>query len=39
LEGSGWSVVGRGLSDHDQQRSRRFLPTVKPEAPSVVVRS
>jgi len=25
--------------DHDQQRSSRFLPTVKPEAPSVVVSS
>ena len=23
--------------DHDQQRSNRFSPTVKPEAPSVVV--
>jgi hypothetical protein len=39
------SVVGRGradladLSDHDQQRSSRFSPTVKPEAPSEVVRS
>ena len=25
------------LSDHDQQRSSRFPPTVKPEAPSAVV--
>ena len=25
--------------DHDQQRSSRFFPTVKPEAPSAVVRS
>ena len=32
-----WSVVGRGLQDHDQQRSSRFSPTVKPEAPSAVV--
>jgi len=23
--------------DHDQQRSNRFSPTVKPEAPSAVV--
>jgi len=34
-----WSVVGRGLPDHDQQRSNRHAPTVKPEAPSAVVRS
>jgi len=25
--------------DHDQQRSNRHAPTVKPEAPSAVVRS
>jgi hypothetical protein len=31
--GSGWSVVGHSLADHDQQRSSRFSPTVKPEAP------
>ena len=37
-----WNVVGRGLAglpDHDQQRSNRHAPTVKPEAPSAVVRS
>jgi len=28
-----------GLADHDQQRSNRHAPTVKPEAPSAVVRS
>jgi hypothetical protein len=33
----GWSVVGRGRPDHDQQRSNRHAPTVKPEAPSEVV--
>jgi hypothetical protein len=33
----GWSVVGRGLPEHDQQRSSRFTPTVIPEAPSAVV--
>jgi len=27
------------LPDHDQQRSNRHAPTVKPEAPSAVVRS
>jgi len=37
LEGSGWSIVDCGLAgynwpDHDQQRSSRFLPTVKPGA-------
>jgi len=26
-------------TDHDQQRSNRFSPTVKPEAPSAVVSS
>jgi hypothetical protein len=26
-----------GLSDHDQQRSSRFSPTVKPEAPSAII--
>jgi hypothetical protein len=39
LERGGWSVVGRGLPDHDQQRSNRHVPAVKPEAPSAVVRS
>ena len=34
LERSGWIVVGRGLTDHDQQRSNRQAPTVKPEAPN-----
>jgi hypothetical protein len=40
-----WSVaVGTLLvavckADHDQQRSNRHAPTVKPEAPSAVVRS
>jgi hypothetical protein len=33
LERGGWSVVGRGLPDHDQQRFNRHDPTVKPEAP------
>jgi len=39
LGASGFTVevaVGRGL-DHDQQRSSRFSPTVKYEAPSAVV--
>jgi len=27
------------VKDHDQQRSNRHAPTVKPEAPSAVVRS
>jgi len=27
------------LPEHDQQRSNRHAPTVKPEAPSAVVRS
>jgi len=31
------SVVGRGLPDHDQQRSNRHRPTVKPEAINAVV--
>ena len=39
LEGSDWSVIGRGLADHDQQPSSHFSPTVKPEAPSAVVYS
>jgi len=39
LERGGSSVVGRGLPDHNQQRSNRRAPTVKPEAPSAVVRS
>jgi hypothetical protein len=33
----GWSVVGRGLAVHDQQRTNRHAPTVKPETPSAVV--
>jgi len=39
LERDGWSFVGRGLADHDQQRSNHYAPTVEPEAPSAVVRS
>jgi len=39
LKSGGWSVVGGGLPDHDQQRSNRHAPTVKPEAPIAVVRS
>jgi hypothetical protein len=39
LESGGWSVVGRGLPDHDQRRSNRHSPMVKPEAPSAVVHS
>jgi len=31
-----WQV---NLPDHAQQRSNRHAPTVKPEAPSAVVRS
>ena len=34
-----WSVVDRGLPGHDQQRSNRRALTIKPEAPSAVVRS
>jgi len=34
-----WSVAGRGLPDHDQQRSNRHAPTVKPEAANAVVSS
>jgi len=30
---------GRGLADHDQQRSNRHALTVKPETPSAVLRS
>jgi len=37
LVSGGWSVVGRGLPDHDQQLSSRHSPTVKPEAASAVV--
>ena len=37
VERGGSSVVGRGPADHDQQRSNRFSPTVKPEAPRAVV--
>ena len=32
LERGGSSVVGRGLTDHDQQRCNRHAPTVKPDA-------
>jgi len=39
LERGGSSVVGRGLADHDQQHCYHHAPTVKPEAPSAVVRS
>jgi len=39
LERGGWRVVGRCLADHDQQRSSHHTPTVKPEAPSAIVRS
>jgi len=37
MERSGWSVVDRGLADYNQQRSSRFSPTAKPEAPGAVV--
>jgi hypothetical protein len=37
--GGSWSIVGHSLPHHDQQCSNRHSPTVKPEAPSVVVRS
>jgi hypothetical protein len=48
LGASSFTVGGKGLalflflswsgqSDHDQQRSSTFLPTVKPEASSAVV--
>ena len=38
-----WAWSGRlclwhNLPDHDKQRSNRHAPTVKPEAPSAVVR-
>jgi len=36
LDSGGWGVVGRGLADHDRQRSNRHSPAVKPEAPSAV---
>jgi len=51
LDRGGWRVVGRGLAgyaktefphnvpDHDQQRSNRHNPAIKPEAPSAAVRS
>jgi len=39
LGSGGWSVVGHDLADHDQQRSNCHAPTVRPEAPSAVVRS
>jgi len=37
LQRSGWSIVGHGLVDHNQQRSSRFSPTVKPEAPRMML--
>jgi len=37
LERGGSSVVGRGLSDYDQQRCYYHAPTVKPEAANAVV--
>jgi len=41
LEHGGWNIVGRGLADnlpdHDQRRSNRHAPKVKPEAPSAAV--
>jgi hypothetical protein len=37
LERGGSSVVSIGLADHDQQRSNRHFPTVKPEVASAVV--
>jgi len=37
LELGGSSVVGRGLTDRDQQRCYRHAPTVKPEAANAVV--
>jgi len=37
LELGGSNVVGRGLADHDQQRTSLFSPTVKAKAPSTVV--
>ena len=30
-------LAGNNLPDHDQQRSSRFSPTAKPEAPSAAV--
>jgi len=36
LEKGGWSVVGHGLADHDQQCSNRLSSMVKSEAPSAV---
>ena len=38
LSWSSWNCSS-GLLDHDQQRSNHHAPTVKPEAPSAVVRS
>jgi len=39
MERGGWSVDGRGLPDHDHQRSNHNAPSIEPEAPSAVVRS
>jgi hypothetical protein len=39
LERSGWSVVDRGLTDHDQTTLQQLSPTVKPDAPGAVLRS
>jgi hypothetical protein len=39
LAASGFTVAAWRSADHDQQRSNRHAPTVKPEAPSAVVRS
>jgi len=37
LERGDSSAVGRGLPDHDQQHCCHHAPTVKTEAPTVVV--
>jgi hypothetical protein len=37
LDRGGWSVVGRGMADHYQQRSNHLSLTVIPEAPTAVV--
>jgi len=39
LERGDSSVVGRGLTDHEQQRFYHHAPTVNPEAVDVVVSS
>jgi len=36
-ECDGSSAVGRGRTDHDQQHCYHHVPTVKPEAATVVV--